>query len=82
MDETGEQRMGLERFRLELRMELDGDVIRMIRQLDHLDELAVERSPDDLQPALRQRLFEQAVELVPVAMTLVNDVGPVQLVRA
>ena len=48
VDEAGEQRMRLERLRLELGVELHRDVPRMRRQLDDLDELAVERAADDL----------------------------------
>ena len=48
LDEAGEQRVRLERLRLELGMELHGDVPRMRRQLDDLDELAVVRPADDL----------------------------------
>ena len=74
LDEPGEQRMRRERLRLELRMELHRDVPRMRRQLDDLDELAVERAADDLQPVFGQRLLVEAVELVAVAVTLVDDV--------
>src|SRR5690349_13225187 len=63
-DETGEQRMRLQRLRLELGVELHRDVIRVVRQLDDLDELAVERAADDLESLVGQRLLEQAVELV------------------
>src|SRR5262245_47257429 len=73
-DESGEQRVRLERLRLELGVKLDGDVVRMIRQLDHLDEFSVERSADDLQAALGQRLLVEAVELVAVPVALVDDV--------
>src|ERR1043166_6857443 len=52
LDEAGEQRMRLERLRLELGMELHRDVPRMRRQLDDLDEFAVEGAADDLQPFL------------------------------
>src|SRR5207302_8412888 len=45
------QRMRRQRLRLELRMELHGDVPRVRRQLDDLDELAVERSADELESA-------------------------------
>src|SRR6476646_10274567 len=54
LDEPGEQRVRLERLRLELGMELHGHVPRMRRQLDDLDELAVERAADDLQALLGQ----------------------------
>ena len=79
VDEPGEQRMRTQRLRLELRVELHGHVPRMGRQLDDLDELAVERSADDLQPLVGERLFEQAVELVPMAMPFADDVGAVEL---
>src|SRR5262245_57154146 len=50
--EAGKQRMRAQRLRLELRVELNGQVPRVTRQLDDLDELAVERSADDAQAAL------------------------------
>src|SRR6476620_5302877 len=49
LDEAGEQRVRLERLRLELGMELHRDVPRVRRQFDDLHELAVEGSADDLQ---------------------------------
>src|SRR4051812_19114600 len=63
-DEPGEQRVRLQRLRLELGMELHRDVIRMRRQLQHLDELAVERASDDFESLVGQRLLVEAVELV------------------
>ena len=78
-DEPGEQRMRLERLRLELGMELHGDVPRMRRQFDDLDELAVERPADDVEAVFRQRLLVQAVELVAMAVALVDDVFAVEL---
>src|SRR4051794_10523957 len=80
-DESGEQRVRLERLRLELGMELHRDVIRMRRQLDHLDELPIERASDDLESFLGDRLFVETVELETVTMALFDDVGAVQLVR-
>jgi len=41
-DETSEQRMGPQGFRLELRVELHRNVPRMIGQFDNLDKLPVE----------------------------------------
>ena len=79
LDEPGEQRMRLERLRLELGMELDRDVPGMRRQLDDLDELAVERAADDLQPLVGERFLVQAVELVAVAVPLVDDRFAVEL---
>ena len=81
LDEAGEQRVRLERLRLELGMELHRHVPRMRRQLDDLDELAVERPADDLEPVLGQRLLVQAVELVAMAVPLVDDVLAVELAR-
>ena len=60
-DESGEQRVRLERLRRELRVELHRHVPRMRRQLDDLDELAVERAADDLESLFGQRLFVEAV---------------------
>src|SRR6185437_1250196 len=56
LDEPREERMRAQRLRLELRMELHGDIPGVARQLDDLDELAVERSAHDLQAAIEQRL--------------------------
>ena len=47
-DEVAEQRVGLRRLRLELRVALHGQEPRVVRQLDHLDQLAVgARAGDD-----------------------------------
>src|SRR6185295_16112797 len=78
-DERGEQRMRLRRLRLELRVELHGEIPRMSGQLGDLDELAVGRAAGNLEAAIGQRALVQAVELVAVAMTLVNQVGAVDL---
>src|SRR5829696_2962103 len=80
LDKSGEQRVRLERLRLELGMELHGHVERMLRQLDDLDELAVERPSDDLQPLVGQRLLEQTVELVAVPVPLADHLAAVERV--
>src|SRR3954467_555525 len=80
-DESGEQRVRLERLRLELGMELHRHVIRMRWQLDHLDEISIERSSHDLESFLGDRFFVETVELETVAMTLFDDVAAIQLVR-
>src|SRR5581483_5246096 len=80
-DEAGEQRVRAERLRAELRMELHGEVPGMARELRDLDELAVGRPAGDAEAVLGQRPLVQAVELVAVAMTLVNERPPVNLVR-
>src|SRR3954447_14332607 len=81
LDESREQRMRLQRLRLELGVELHGDVPGMRRELEDLDELAVERAADDLESALGQRLLIQAVEFVPMTMALVDHVAAVERVR-
>src|SRR4029079_5689822 len=45
VDERRKERMRARRFRLEFRVELDGEIPRMARQLRDLDELAVRRPP-------------------------------------
>src|SRR5215813_2575943 len=80
-DESGEQRVRLQRLRLELGMELHRHVPRMRGQLDNLDELPVERSAHDLEALLGQRALVEAVELVAMTVPLVDQIGPVQCVR-
>src|SRR3954453_6543659 len=73
-DERGKERVRLRRLRLELGMELHGEIPRVSRKLGDLDELAVRRAAGDLQPVLVERALVQSVELVAVTMPLV-DVG-------
>src|SRR5215204_311764 len=73
LDEAGEQRMRLQRLRLELGMELHRHVPRMARQLDDLDELAVLRAADDLEPGFGERALEEAVELVAMTVPLLDQ---------
>jgi hypothetical protein len=80
-DEGGEQRVRPGRLRFELGMELHGDVPRVAGQLRDLDELAVGRSPGDAQPVLGERALVQTVELVAVAMALVDQRGAVDALR-
>src|SRR6185436_5813602 len=82
VNKTSEERMGIERFRFELRVELHRDVPRMGRELDDLDELPVERSADDLKTVIGQRFFIQAIEFVSMAMAFVDDRLAVQLMRS
>ena len=81
LDEARKQRMRPQRLRFELRMELDREVPRVARQLDDLDELAVDRAADDPQPLFGERLFVETVELVPMPVPLVDDFLAVQLER-
>ena len=79
VNKTSEERMGSERFRFELRVELHRDVPRMGWQFDDLDELTVERSPDDLQTVIGQRFFVQAIEFVAMTVALVDHRLAVEL---
>src|SRR5438477_3878942 len=72
VDEAGEQRMRAQRLRLELRMELHGDVPRMSGQLDHLHEFPVRRAAGDPQAFVGERLLVEAIELVAMTMALVD----------
>src|SRR5687767_5882767 len=69
LDEAGEQRVWLQRLRLELGMELHRQVPWMRRQLHDFHELAVVRSTDDLEAAFRQRALVEAVELIAVTVS-------------
>src|SRR5690349_14526890 len=82
LDEAGEQRVRLQRFRLELGMELHSHVPGMLRQLHDLDEFAVLGAADNLQSALGQGALVEAVELVAMAVTLVNERLAVELPRS
>src|SRR5258708_14326886 len=62
VDESGEQRVRLERLRLEFRGELHRHIVGVGGQLDDPDELPVPRPADDLQPPFRPRLPLEAVE--------------------
>ena len=78
-DEPGEQGMRLERLRFELGVELHRDVPGVGRELDNLDELTVERPASDLESLLGQRLLVEAVELVAMAVPLLNHILAVEL---
>src|SRR4051794_32497101 len=71
-DESLEQRVRLQRFRLELRMELATDKVRMIRQLHHLHVSSIRRGTGNPQAAGSQCLFVLSVELVAMAMTFAD----------
>src|SRR5581483_8926389 len=62
-------------------MELHGQVPRVPRQLGDLDELAVGGAARNPEPLFNERLLVQAVELVAMTMTLVNEVRAIDLVR-
>src|SRR5206468_11216122 len=73
LDERREQRMRTRRLRFEFGMELDRDVPRMARQLGDLDELAVRRAAGNPAAVVGERALVEAVELVAMAVTLVNE---------
>src|SRR5712692_4322569 len=63
-DEFLEQRMRLQRLRLELGMELASDEVRVIGQLNHFDVGSVRGRPRDPQSRRYQGLLILAVEFV------------------
>src|SRR6266511_1775944 len=72
LDEADEERMRLQRLALELRVELAGEEVGMLRQLDDLDVGAVGRASRDAQSGAGEQLLIFAVELVAVAMALAD----------
>ena len=71
-DEPGEQRVSVARRRGELRMELTTQEPRMVRDLDHLDQLILDRLAGNDQACCFQGLAIQIVELVAMAMALAD----------
>ena len=74
-DETLEQRMPIARVRRELGVELAGEEQRMLRQLDHLDEV-IDRQPGKTQSGFSKLLAIVVVDLVAMAVPLVDLVLP------
>src|SRR5882724_13674350 len=71
-DEFLEQRMWLQRLRLEFGMELAADEVRVVGQFDHLHVGSVGRGPGNSHARGNQRLFIFAVEFVSVAMAFAD----------
>src|SRR5882724_11222287 len=71
-DKRLEQRMRLQRLRLELRMKLAPNKMRMPRNLHHLNVCPIRSRPRNLQPGRYHRLFVLAIELIPVPMPLTD----------
>src|SRR5258708_35069994 len=71
-NERTEQRMRLQRLRLELGMELAADEMRMIRQSHHLYVSTVGRRPRNSQSRRHHRLLVFAVEFVAMAVALAD----------
>src|SRR5207302_291805 len=70
--------MGLPRPRAELGMELTGDEVGVLRDLDDLDQLLLGPDAGDAQHVLLQAREVVVVHLVPVTVTLLDDPLPVQ----
>ena len=77
-----EEGMWAQWLRLELRMELDRHVPRMVWQFEYLNELTVGGLTNNAQAVFQKHLFVFAVEFVAVAMPLADltlTVGHVSL---
>src|SRR5690349_18809036 len=72
-DEVPKQRRRALRARLELRMELRRDEERVVVELDHLDEALVGRRAADDEAGGLQAAAQEEVDLVAVAVALVDD---------
>src|SRR3954447_14253119 len=72
-DEVAEEGRGPRRARLELGVVLAGDEPGMVRELDHLDEAALLERARDHETCLDELRPEGVVDLVAVAMALVDD---------
>src|SRR5712664_1182136 len=81
LDECGEERMAAARGRGEFRVELAADEPRMRRQLDHLAQLLALGDAGNAQAFVLQSLHVLIVDLVAVAVALVNHVRAVDLAR-
>src|SRR6185437_8995280 len=73
------KRMRFERLRLEFRMELAAEVIRMICDLANLDVHAVRRFARDPEAVRSQNFFELAIEFEAMPMPFADFSRPVRL---
>src|SRR5581483_7483588 len=78
-DELVEQRVRAVGPALELRMRLRGDPARVTRKLDELDQAIVGRRARTDQPGVLEPVAVTGVDLVTVAMALVDDLVAVGL---
>src|SRR3546814_900442 len=76
-DETSEQRMRIERLRLEFRMELHPDKPWMVRALNDFRQHAVGRHARKDEPALFELFEIRAVDLITMAVALADVVGAI-----
>src|SRR5215218_11494294 len=81
-DELPEQRRRASGARLELRMELRGDVERVIGELDYLHEALVRRGSTRDQALVLEPPSQHVVDLVAVAMALIDHRLAVDLASA
>ena len=70
--ELAEERLRAQRARLELGVVLGGDEERVVGQLDDLDQAVVGRGAAEHEPGVLQALAQVVVDLVAVAMALVD----------
>src|SRR2546422_5363377 len=77
-DEAGEEWVRIPGPRAELGVELPGHEVRVLGNLDDLDELLLGPNPRDAEPMLLEPVDVVVVDLVPVAVPLLNDPLPVQ----
>src|ERR1700739_4612254 len=75
-----EQRMRLQRLRLELWMELAADEMRMVRQLHHLYVGSIRRGSRNLQSRRRHWLFILTIEFIAVPVALADFRLPVNAI--
>src|SRR5439155_15988703 len=76
--EPREERVRLPRSRAELRVELTGDEVRVLGDLDDLDELLLRPDAGDAEAGLLEPWEVVVVHLVAVAVALLDDSLPVQ----
>src|SRR5437879_4614349 len=81
LDESGKERMAAAGRRGEFRVELAADEPRMRRQLDHLAQLLALGEAGNAQALVLQSLHVLVVDLVAVAMALVDHIRAVDLSR-
>src|SRR5581483_3716463 len=81
LDEAVEQRMTVARRRRELRMELACHEPRMIRQLDHLDQLILDRLAGDHEALGFELRAVVVVELEAMTVALADHFGVVERAR-
>src|SRR5712692_4834270 len=81
LDECGKERMAAARGRGEFRVELAADEPRMRGQLDHLAQLLALGDAGNAQALVLQSLHVLIVDLVAVAVALVDHVRAVDLAR-